>query len=149
MCIKYQIFKSIPKNEEITVGIVELHKNIFSTSENLINKISSKEKLIVIIALDGKKVIGYKIGYELDNNKFYSWLGGVETNYRKNGIATELMKKQHKFLKESGYSVVQTKTMNKWRGMLVLNIKCGFDIMDTYIDEKGFHKIILEKNLIN
>lgn len=73
----------------------------------------------------------------------------MDANYRKRGIASELMKKQHQYLKESGYSVVQTKTMNKWRSMLVLNIKNGFDVIDTYIDEKGLHKIILEKKLIN
>ncbi|CAH0346701.1 hypothetical protein BCI9360_03046 [Bacillus sp. CECT 9360] len=59
------------------------------------------------------------------------------------------MEKQHQYLKEIGYKVVQTKTMNKWRGMLILNIKSGFNVIDTYTDEKGLHKIILEKNLIN
>lgn len=37
--------------------------------------------------------------------------------------------------------------MNKWRGMLILNIKNGFDIIETYTDENGLHKIVLEKNL--
>lgn len=37
--------------------------------------------------------------------------------------------------------------MNRWRNMLVLNIKSGFDIIDTYIDEKVLHKIMLEKKL--
>lgn len=31
----------------------------------------------------GNKVVGFKIRYELDKNKFYSWLGGVDTNYGK------------------------------------------------------------------
>jgi predicted GNAT family acetyltransferase len=144
----YSIFNSLP-DDEVLFGIIDLHKNIFGTSDNLINKMGSKPKLLVITAMDGTKVIGYKIGYELDNNKFYSWLGGVDTNYRKHGIASELMEKQHQYLKENGYSVVQTKTMNKWRSMLVLNIKNGFDVIDTYIDEKGLHKIILEKKLLN
>lgn len=58
------------------------------------------------------------------------------------------MKKQHHYLRETGYKVVQTKTMNKWRGMLVLNIKSGFDVVATCTDEKGLHKIILEKHLV-
>jgi predicted GNAT family acetyltransferase len=130
-------------------GIIELHKVIFGTSDDLINKMASKPQLLVITAMIGTKVIGYKIGYELDNNKFYSWLGGVDTNYRKHGIASELMEKQHQYLKENGYSVVQTKTMNKWRSMLVLNIKNGFDVINTYTDEKGLHKITLEKRFLN
>ena len=60
---------------------------------------ASKPQLLVITAMDGKKVIGYKIGYAIDNNKFYSWLGGVDPNYRKHGIASMLMEKQHQYLK--------------------------------------------------
>ncbi|MEH7522412.1 GNAT family N-acetyltransferase, partial [Bacillus sp. JJ1503] len=97
----------------------------------------------------GTKLIGFKIGYALDDNKFYSWMGGVDINYRKFGVASTLMEKQHQYVRELGYSVVQTKTMNKWRNMLILNIKNGFDVIDTYTDEKGIHKIILENNLLN
>ncbi|MGG4507532.1 GNAT family N-acetyltransferase [Heyndrickxia sporothermodurans] len=148
MNFDYFIFNSIP-NDDVLDGIMELHKVIFGTTDDLINKMANKPKLLVITAMNGMKVIGYKIGYELDNNKFYSWLGGVDTNYRKHGIASELMQKQHQYLKKNGYSVVQTKTMNKWRNMLVLNIKNGFDVIETYTDEKGLHKIILEKKLLN
>lgn len=148
MSFNYSIFNSLP-DDDVLDGIIDLHKIIFGTTDDLINKMRSKPKLLVITAMDGTNVIGYKIGYELDNNKFYSWLGGVDTNYRKRGIASDLMEKQHQYLREIGYNIVQTKTMNKWRSMLVLNIKNGFDVIDTYIDEKGLHKIILEKKLLN
>jgi hypothetical protein len=59
------------------------------------------------------------------------------------------MEQQHQYLKENGYHIVQTKTMNKWRSMLILNIKSGFDIIETYTNDKGVHKIILEKNLLS
>lgn len=107
-----------------------------------------KPQLSFNIALDIEKVVGFKIGYELDENKFYSWLGGVDPNYRKRGIALTLMEQQHEYLKGKGYQIVQTKTMNKWRGMLILNIKNGFDVIETYTDEKGVHKIVLEKVLL-
>ncbi|GIN39356.1 GNAT family N-acetyltransferase [Heyndrickxia oleronia] len=148
MKFEYFILNSIP-DVDVLNGILELHKDIFGTTDDLINKMASKPQLLVITAMDGKKVIGYKIGYAIDKNKFYSWLGGVDPNYRKHGIASMLMEKQHQYLKENGYKVVQTKTMNKWRNMLILNIKNGFDVIDTYTDKKGLHKIILEKNLLN
>jgi predicted GNAT superfamily acetyltransferase len=80
-------------------GIIELHKAIFGTSDDLINKMKSKHQLLVITAMDGKKVIGYKLGYEIDDVKFFSWLGGVDPIYRNQGIAYTLMEKQHKILK--------------------------------------------------
>lgn len=39
-----------------------------------------------------------------------------------------LMEKQHTHLRANGFKVVQTKTKNKWRSMLILNIKSGFNI---------------------
>lgn len=148
MKFDYLIFNSIP-NDDVLKRIKELHKLIFSTYDNFDNKISSKTKLLVIVAMDGKKVIGYKIGYEIDKDTFYSWLGGVNPDYRGQGIASTLMEKQHQYLKEKCYKVVRTKTMNRWRNMLVLNIKTGFDVVETYTDEKGLHKIILEKRLFS
>jgi ribosomal protein S18 acetylase RimI-like enzyme len=147
LSFKYCIFNCMPDGD-ILDGITEIHKAIFGTSDDLINKMKNKHQLLIITAMDGKKVIGYKMGYEIDNIKFYSWLGGVDPMYRNKGIASILMEKQHQYLKEKGFFVVQTKTMNKWRSMLVLNIKNGFDVIDTYTDEKGLHKIILEKNLL-
>ena len=109
---------------------------------------TSKPRLVVVTAMEGNQVIGYKIGYELDTHTFYSWLGGLGINYRKYGIASKLMEIQHQYVREQGYHVVQTKTMNKWRNMLILNIKSGFDVMSTYTDKNGQHKIVLEKKLL-
>jgi predicted GNAT superfamily acetyltransferase len=144
----YTIIRSTPEPDTLE-GMIDLHKHIFGSSDNLTNKMSRKPNLLVITATHDEKVIGYKIGYELDRTTFYSWLGGVDSNYRKYGIASKLLYMQHRHLKEHGYHVVQTKTMNKWRGMLILNIKNGFDVIDTYTDEKGRHKIVLEKNLLD
>lgn len=148
MSFDYSIFNSLP-DDDVLVQITDLHKNIFGSSDDLIIKMRSKPNVLVITAMDDTKVIGYKIGYEIATNKFYSWLGGVDTNYRKHGIASELMEKQHQYVKEKGYSVIQTKTMNKWRSMLTLNIINGFDVIDTYTDDNGLHKIILEKQLLD
>lgn len=144
----YLIFNAIPTSDVLT-GIKALHKVMFGTDDNLVDKMSSKPNLLVIVAMDGKKVMGYKIGYEIDRSTFYSWLGGVDPNYRGRGTASTLMEKQHHYLKEECYKVVQTKTMNRWRHMLVLNINNGFDVIDTYTDKKGLHKIILEKKRLS
>jgi ribosomal protein S18 acetylase RimI-like enzyme len=144
--INYLTFSRIPDALFID-GVIELHGAIFDMADDLMIKMKDKPELLFNIALNGSKVIGYKIGYELDNDTFYSWLGGVDPDYRKHGIASKLMEQQHQYLKENGYKIVQTKTMNRWRNMLILNIKNGFDVMETYTDNKGLHKIILEKKL--
>jgi predicted GNAT family acetyltransferase len=147
MEIKYILLNSMPEGP-IFKGIIDLHKRIFGESDDLVKKMETKPQLLVNVALNDSQVIGYKIGYELDKRKFYSWLGGVDTRFRGHGVASKLMEHQHQYLKENGFHIVQTKTMNKWRSMLILNIKSGFDIISTYTNEKGLQKIILEKNLV-
>lgn len=128
--------------------ILKIHETIFGNSSNLLQKMETKPGLVIHVAIENTKVVGYKMGYELDGDKFYSWLGGVHDDYRNQGIASLLMDKQHQYLKGKGYKKVQTKTKNKWRNMLILNIKNGFDIIGTYTDEYGEPKIILEKKLV-
>ncbi|WJY27300.1 GNAT family N-acetyltransferase [Sporosarcina trichiuri] len=127
--------------------MLRIHEQIFRDSENLLNKARSKPNLLFTLALENDEVTGYKIGYKLDDATFYSWLGGVGEAYRGRGIASGLMRHQHHFLVEKGYSVVRTKTMNKWRSMLILNLKQGFDITGICADKNGEIKIILEKRL--
>lgn len=139
-------FNCIPENG-VMKNILQLHQTIFNDSETLLNRLENKKNLLITLAMENEKVVGYKIGYELDHDKFYSWLGGVDASHRKHGIASNLMKLQHEFLKQNSYKIVQTKTKNKWKNMLILNLKHGFDVIGTYTDEKGEPKIILEKRL--
>lgn len=75
--IKYYIFETIAASH-IMSGILDLYKVIFDTRNYLPIKIKDKKGLLFNIALDDTKIIGFKIGYEIDKNKFYSWLGGVD-----------------------------------------------------------------------
>jgi len=144
--MNFSFYNHIPE-KEVLDGILQIHEDIFQDSLDLVKKMENKLRLLIQVACKDAKVVGYKIGYELSNVKFYSWLGGVDPKYRNKGIAQKLMEKQHQYLKEQGYNIVQTKTKNKWRQMLILNLKNGFSIVDTYTDNNGEIKIVLEKNL--
>ena len=144
--ITYKAFWGMPE-KEVVDGILKLHESVFEESATLVDKIKSKSKVLMNIAIDQSTVVGYKIGYEIDTHKYYSWYGAVHESYRGKGIASELMKQQHCLVGEVGYTIVQTKTRNKWRSMLILNIKSGFDVMEVFTDDVGIHRIVLEKNI--
>ena len=112
MDIEYIYFSAIP-DSKVLDGIIKLHKDIFGSVDDLIKRMESKPQLLINIALAKEKVIGYKIGYAIDHDKYYSWLGGVDANYRNYGVATSLMEQQQHFLRDNGYRSVQTKTKNK------------------------------------
>src|SRR5699024_4713173 len=118
---------------------------IFNSKDDLNKKLIDKKSGLTLICYLDNKIVGYKIGYEKDGSTFYSWLGGVTDDYRKKGIAQKLMDEQISLVKSKGYQKVQTKTSNKWKSMLILNIKNDFQIVDCFKDSNNQQAIILEK----
>ena len=49
-------------------------------------------------------------------------------------------------IREHGYHTVRTQTYNRWRQMLMLNLRFGFDIVGTMQGKRGLI-IVMEKNL--
>lgn len=130
--------------------VMELNAVVFGqpNTQTVFQKAQNRKRSLLCVAHAGQEVAGFKFGYESDPDKFYSWIGGVKDTFRKQGIASALMKAQHEWVARQGYARVQTRTKNVWREMLILNLRHGFDVIGTYTDEKGEPKLILEKKLI-
>jgi len=140
-------YEYIP-NDWVIGRIQNLHESIFGQLFS-IKRLQGKENILILTVWKDDHVIGYKIGYEKNEKYFYSWIGGVHAKFRNQGIASKLMQLQHNWCIDKGFQYIQTKTKNKWRNMLILNLKHDFDIIGTYTDEKGEPKIILQKQLIS
>ena len=112
--------------------VVELSKQIqeFSNPHNVeeYEKRLRKSKHLILIAYDDILPIGFKVGYERDGY-FYSWMGGVLSDYRKKGIAQQLADEQESWAKQQNYPHVTFKTRNRHKAMLLFGIKNGFQII--------------------
>lgn len=73
-----------------------------------------------LIAEEDGRLLGFKVGYELDSRVFYSWMGGVLPDARGKGIARALLKKQEDWVRASGYTEIRVKSRNRYTGMLNL-----------------------------
>lgn len=100
----------------------------------------------VWLALVDGNVVGCKVGYERKPGHYYSWLGGVYAEFRGRGIAKGLMREQHVWCQQQSYHRVRTQTYNRWRAMLLLNLREGFDIVGTVQGTHGL-AIVLEKQV--
>ncbi|WP_230875035.1 GNAT family N-acetyltransferase [Lysinibacillus cavernae] len=123
----------------------EIHAHVFNGANLPLEKLETKEGLLCILAIESEKLIGFKLGYPHPDGVFYSWLGGVHETKRGQGIASQLMKQQHEHIKTLGFHNVRTYGRNARKAMLITNLKHGFDIVSTFVDDKGRHKIIFEK----
>lgn len=88
---------------------------------------------LFVMAADGRW-IAFKAGYALSEKKYYSWLGGVDPAYRRQGVAAALMQRQHDWLRTQGYELVETATNQNNHAMARVNLEHGFSIcgMRTY-----------------
>ncbi|WP_019615336.1 GNAT family N-acetyltransferase [Psychromonas ossibalaenae] len=98
-----------------------------NTAEKIMKKLADKNALMLIASFN-KKPVAYKIGYELSQTEFYSWLGGVSSDHRKQGIATQLRKKQERWAADKGYESISVKSMNRFPAMLQMLIGSGYQI---------------------
>lgn len=144
--LEFKYYVGIP-NPQIIDGLFELHKHVFDGSVLTIEALKKKSNLLTIVAIEENNIVGFKIGYEIEEHSFFSWIGGVHENSRNLGIASKMMNLQHSIIKERGYKKVKTHSRNNRKAMLILNLKHGFDIIDTFKTEKGSLRIVLEKVL--
>ncbi|MFC4737890.1 GNAT family N-acetyltransferase [Bacillus daqingensis] len=133
-------------DEALLARLEPLYQRVFSDVRTLQEKAAAKPALHVTAAWERETLIGFKIGYRTGATTFYSWLGAVDPDRRRAGVGSALMRGQHEALRKQGYISVCMKTMNRWRGMLILALKHEFFITGTEEGEKGL-KIVLEKVL--
>lgn len=70
--------------------------------------------------------VAFKIGYAVTSNRYYSWLGGVASGFRRQGHAQTLMKQQHDWAFSQGFDVIGTEVLQDNHAMQMLNERSGF-----------------------
>lgn len=106
----------------------------------------SKNPMMIMAHIDSVPV-GFKLGYEISNEVFYSWLGGVSPKFRHYGFGLQMAKAQIEWCKNRAYKKLQMKTRNRFPQMIALNLKLGFEIIGVELRDDGDREIIMELKL--
>lgn len=118
-----------------------------SNSDYFNTRIGNKSSLLLIGEVKDAAV-AYKLGYWINSDCFYSWLGGVHPDYRKQGIAKALLLEQERRVREMGAKEIRVKSMNQYRSMLLLLISQGYAITGVQLNAQGKEKIHFSKKLV-
>ena len=102
---------------------------------------------ITVARFTDGSLAGFKLGYRRGASLFYSWLGGVHPQGRRQGVAAELMRRQHDWAITQGYQEIETRTRSANSAMLILNLKSGFQIRGFEVDAHGRQIVIQRKSL--
>ncbi len=84
---------------------------------------------LILVAFVNEQAVGFKVGYERRDH-FYSWMGGVLPDFRRQGVAQALADYQENWAKNHGHTTIQFKTRNYLKGMLIFALQNGFQIID-------------------
>ena len=137
--------------EEKIQELQSLFKNIFSEWDpEWVIKTTKMHSVVCLVLCKNQdgQIIGCKMGYALSIRTFYSWLGGVHHDYRGLGLGKNMAEELFKWCKKKGFKIITTKSMNRFKPMMIFNLKSGFDIVGTELDHQGKVQILFEKKLI-
>ncbi|MDK9762942.1 GNAT family N-acetyltransferase [Vibrio sp. D420a] len=95
--------------------------------ESLSARLQDKKQLVLVAEEDGQ-LLGFKIGYQLDEQTFYSWFGGVSPLARNKGVAQLQLNVQEQWVRDQGYKQLKVKSRNQFSSMLRLLLRNGYMI---------------------
>ncbi|WP_022835432.1 GNAT family N-acetyltransferase [Salisaeta longa] len=108
--------------------IRSLNELIFDTS-NVIRTFD-REGLLLLLALMNDEPVGFKVGYALSEQRFYSAKGGVHPDRRRCGIARAMLRTMLEITAQRGYQTFVYDTFpNMHPGMTVLGLAEGFEVI--------------------
>jgi len=137
-----------PPPSEVGAGVEALAQVIFGPEEGgVLGDLGTRHRPLLLVACRGEEILGFKLGWAESRRRFYSQLGGVAPAARGQGLARRLLRRQHAWAREQGFERVRTKTSNRWRAMLLLNILEGFEVVGTELHPSDGLKIVLERHL--
>ncbi len=103
---------------------------------------------LILVAENAEKIIGFKVGYAVDEQLFYSWMGAVLPEFRQFGVAKALAVQQEAWARAHGFTCIQFKTRNRLKAMLQFALGNGFDIIGVEPrDTLAEYRILLQKSL--
>ena len=145
----YKIYEGFP-SEEVLKLLAAINQEIFGfgeTAEHLSSLFKKRQKILICFAFDAEHVIGFKVGFQEKPQYFESWRGGVLPQYRGKSIASELLRRQHKWCTTQKFTFIITTTNNQNIPMLIVNLRGGFEIVGTFINHRKIMKVMLQKSL--
>ncbi|MBX3628120.1 MAG: GNAT family N-acetyltransferase [Rhizobacter sp.] len=147
MAVEYTVERQ-PISPQTVEAIERLSHSLFDRpTPDLRWRLEKMPLVSVVCASVDKDLVAFKIGYAHSQSRYYSWLGGVHPDHRRQGVAVKLTELQHSWAKEQGFQAVETATDQANSPMTQANLKCGFAISGFKKKSQGI-QVLFSKALV-
>jgi GNAT superfamily N-acetyltransferase len=136
--------------EELPV-LVQLYNEIFRPRrdvESFRRRFRGRYNVLQLLARLQERPVGFFLGFELKPQVYFAWFYGVLPDFRRQGIASQLMEAVHSWAHQQEYEAMRMECNNQHRPMLHLAIAHEYDIVGIRWDpDRGDNLVIFEKVL--
>jgi len=133
--------------------IVRLYNQIFRPMrdvESFRRRYLGRYNVLQMLARLADRPVGFFLGFELKPTVFYAWFYGVAPEFRRQGIASQLMDAVHSWARQNEYEAIRFECHNQHRPMLHLAIAKEYDIVGIRWDpDRGANLVLFERSLTN
>jgi GNAT superfamily N-acetyltransferase len=134
-------------------AIVKLYNQIFRPArdvESFQRRYLGRHNVLQMVARIDDLPVGFSLGFELKPGVFFSWFYGVLPQFRRQGIASQLMDAVHGWVQLNDYESIRFECHNQHRPMLHLGIAKEYDIVGIRWDpDRNANLVLFQKGLRN
>lgn len=131
--------------------IVSLYNEIFRPhreAEFFQRRLLGRYNELLMLATLDERPVGFFLGFELKPSVYFAWLFGVAPEFRRVGVAAQLMVAMHDWVASHGYAAIRLECQNQHRPMLHMAIEHEYDVVGIRWDpDRGHNLVIFEKSL--
>ena len=131
--------------------IVQLYNQIFRPPrdvESFRRRYRGRYNILQMVARIGDRPVAFFLGFELKPTVFFAWFYGVHPEFRRQGVASQLMDAVHSWARQNEYESIRFECHNQHRPMLHLAIALEYDIVGIRWDpDRGANLLLFQKAL--
>jgi len=143
--------KIIPVGQEEVELLADLYNDVFSPArdaEFFRRRFKGRYNVSILLAMIEDRHVGFVVGFELMPTTYFVWLCGVHPDFRRAGIATQLMQGEEAWAQDNDYQIVRFECQNQHRPMMHTAITEGYDLIGIRWDTiTGNNVVIFEKEI--
>ncbi|MBI4719560.1 MAG: GNAT family N-acetyltransferase [Planctomycetes bacterium] len=126
--------------------VTELYNRVFNppqVEEFFRRRFRGRHNVCMMVAVLDEQHAGFIIGFELMPTTYFSWMCGVVPEFRRMGIATQLIQAQTAWAQDHEYSTLRFECQNQHRPMLHVAIREGYDLVGIRWDTATADNVVI------
>lgn len=131
--------------------VTSLYNEVFNPPQDAAffrSRFRGRHNPSILVAMIEGQHVGFIIGFEMMPRTYFTWVCGVHADFRRAGVATQLMHAQTAWAQEHHYTTMRFECQNQHRPMLHFAINEGYDLVGIRWDSATANNmVIFEKDL--